>query len=132
MIKIIKTEIFEGVAVLAPENAKDIRMIHHNTKLGWLIDDRLFHETLLPYCNYLILGEANELAEEQCSEIVEATVEILDWPINTDMPNVREVTSRESFKKLLYKIGCYTLDAFNKPPQGKWMILKKINPIILL
>lgn len=120
MIKEIKTKIFEGVAVISPEGATgyktykdfDSTMIEFDIKYGsgkkWFYIKR---DNL-----YTAMGVSTDLTEEQCSLICEPMVEI-DLVENSDMPNVREISSIEVFNNLMQSLECYSVNPYGEEPK---------------
>ena len=121
MIKEIKTEKFEGLAVLVPDGAYDYRIMYHNL-FGYRLPGEGNRCFTLPVGNdYQIIGKATELTEEQCQRIMPLPAISAKYG-----DPYQYCPAKDSFNTLLYELGCYVLGENNKPPAGTWLILQKL------
>lgn len=122
MIKEIKTEKFEGLAVLVPENASDLVY----PKIGivdlyFLLKNGQYESVIIPQNKngYEIMGKATELTRQNCADIVKYIG--LPWNAYKDYTNNSNWFNNpiQSFKSLLYSLGCYSENPIPVPePQG--------------
>jgi len=115
MIKEIKTDKFEGLALLVPDNTSNYRLMD---SVSLFSGDSSICK--LPYrCK--ILGKSTELTEEQCAEIVEMFS--MEKRINGKKTYVSynsmglHLTAKESFESLMQSLQCYSVNPYgeNKP-----------------
>jgi len=78
-IKEIKTEKFEGLALLVPDDANGFEIQDNPVEGGKFVamlrgnpDYACVFSPNLPYGDFKILGESTELTEDQCAEIVDS------------------------------------------------------------
>jgi hypothetical protein len=94
MIKEIKTEKFEGLAVLVPPYGT---------------------AHVLDLKQYKILGKAKELTEEQCADIMPKPVPLVDTDGNQTGSNYLSGSAKSDFNNLLHYIhGCYSINPYEK------------------
>jgi len=131
MIKKIKTEKFEGLAVLVPDDAINfIFSVDHTGKyLNW--DDGLFDEegfaeggelflTNDSRNKFKIVGKSTELTEEQCAEIVSIGMDYYEPAYKNYVAEADSLfkypfdTAKESFASLMESIGCYAVNPYGE------------------
>lgn len=156
MIKEVKTEKFEGLAVLVPDDAHTFFIHPLMCILGWT-DGNGSNFSNLEYLKCEILGKATELTEEQCAEIINSdewpmTVKgFLYWPDFNNIDDQVTETAKEAFETLTESMECYyenpiappierlqygggyamrqsEVDEYEKAQKqtGTWLILKKL------
>lgn len=123
MIKEIKTERFEGLAVLVPKGTLDnppyITWLTPtagigNQWLGWTFK----HGVELPQGSWEIIGKATELTEEQCAEIVDVAG-FFDFGFGrykSYSENDKSVIfAGQSFESLMKSLECYSVNPLPDP-----------------
>jgi len=142
MIKQIKTEKFEGLAVMVPEDANDFELSFWNYQRQMYLDTKsvLIFESrsdrrkqirqdrphvILPENDYLVLGKATELTEERCAEIVPSIIPgklMQSWGIKILYPmfnsEKKSLNASTAFSSLMEFVGA---------TQGTWLILEKCS-----
>jgi len=127
MIKEIKTEKFEGLAVLVPDDAEDFDrecvsdedffqlnylMINNDEESGFHGEPTVYSIDMP--CNFEIIGKSTELTEEQCADIVG-----LSFGVNNIYKSYEDITAvdtaKESFASLMQSIGAYSVNPYPKP-----------------
>jgi len=122
MIKEIKTEKFSGLAMLVPDDATKFSL--KKTKKGkpdqlhYFIPytcDAVSNQRLviLPSEDYLFVGKATELTEEQCAEITPNS--FYGRFIDYNMLEVNCGTAKESFASLMQSLQCYSVNPLSDP-----------------
>lgn len=133
MIKEIKTEKFEGLAVLVPDDAKNIgfhksdwdMQVGDFSNVYYDINNESFEIDIVDEDHdYEIISKATELTEDQRIQIVDSkinyTVKLyINYIQNQKGISVYEYkNSQDSFKSLLQSAGCDL--------KQNWLILKKL------
>lgn len=147
MIKEIKTEKFQGLALLVPDGSHNFSTAVDSTGkylqffIGQYDDDGddLGGELKLtenPYLKLKILGKATELTEEQCMLIVPENLNgyreecYPDFTPSTNDLSCAYVNAKLSFASLMQSLGCYSLNPVNKPnPCGNGVDFIEYDPV---
>lgn len=127
-IKEIKTENFEGLAVLVPDDFKDYAGANNNELFYWTetctqsTGDYPYSVHVPNIKEYKILGKANELTEEQCETITPCVYDGRE-DVNVmgliyecyDGSDFTCNTAKESFASLMQSIRCYSVNPVPNP-----------------
>lgn len=117
MIKQIKTEKFDGVAVLVPNDAKTFI-----TDYNFLIIDlcqstqKMIH---IPFGRIEILGKATELTEVQCAGIV-PQMKDPGYPFEIEDYKI-------TFENMMQSLECYSVNPYGCRPNDESMKYKRYS-----
>lgn len=119
MTKEIKTEKFEGLVVLVPDDATDFRIDYASyVVLSWS-NETGSDAFRLDNCRYKILGKATELTEEQCADIMPGEdIGLLGMVFkNYINPSDPFCDAKQSFKSFMHSLECYSVNPYGEKPE---------------
>lgn len=107
------------VTVLIPNEASAWKNESYHINTLWYKTDEMHYPKHidLPEGNWQLLGKATDIPEEVWQGIVEPEVRILSWPVNTDMPEVEELTATESAMSFLEANEVYRVNPYGEKEQ---------------
>lgn len=128
MIKEIKTQKFEGIAVLLPEDFKEIAGSNNNELFYWTdtctqsMGDYPYSVHVPNVLKYDIIGFVKDITEEHAAEIVEFSTQqytvrhyknYCQHKIGVYVYEFKK--AKESFQSLMQSIGCYSVNPLSDP-----------------
>lgn len=61
---------------------------------------------------WTLLSLLSEITEEKLQGIIDPSVEILDWAVNSDAPNVNELSRVDVLNRILQSLEVYTVNPY--------------------
>lgn len=89
---------------------------HYHTPQSEGMSDIDIHTDKLPEGNWQFIALSTEITEEQCYDVgFEGIVEILEWPANSDKPNVKEYSPLGELKLAMHSLDLHELNPLSEP-----------------